>query len=98
LINPGFPYACSSANRAIAALREVEDVPDHLLLHLSPLGWEHINLIGNYVWSAADKITENYDGYRPLCSASTPCSSRREFLICPLMLQKCAFRYFWPLW
>ena len=27
---------------------------------------------------------------------STPCSSRHEFLICPLMLQKCAFRYFWP--
>ena len=28
-------------NRAIAALREVEYVPDHLLAHLSPLGWEH---------------------------------------------------------
>jgi hypothetical protein len=27
-------------NRAIAALRETEDVPDHLLTHLSPLGWE----------------------------------------------------------
>jgi hypothetical protein len=27
---------------------------------------------------------------------STQCSSRREFLICPLMLQECAFRYFWP--
>jgi hypothetical protein len=27
---------------------------------------------------------------------STPCSSQREFLICPLMLQKYAFRYFWP--
>jgi hypothetical protein len=25
--------------RAIAALREVEEVPDQLLLHLSPLGW-----------------------------------------------------------
>ena len=29
---------------------------------------------------------------------STQCSSRCEFLICPLMLQKCAFRYFWPSW
>jgi hypothetical protein len=35
-------------NRAVAALREVEDVPDHLLAHLSPLGWEHINLTGDY--------------------------------------------------
>jgi len=39
-------------NRAIAALRETEDVPDHLLAHLSPLGWEHINLAGDYVWSS----------------------------------------------
>jgi hypothetical protein len=29
-------------NRAIAALRETKDVPDHLLAHLSPLGWEHM--------------------------------------------------------
>src|SRR5262249_45660538 len=36
-------------NRALAALREAEDVSDHLLAHLSPLGWEHINLTGDYV-------------------------------------------------
>ena len=23
---------------------------DKLLTHLSPLGWEHINLIGDYIW------------------------------------------------
>jgi len=28
---------------AVVALRQVEDVPDHLLAHLSPLGWEHVN-------------------------------------------------------
>jgi TnpA family transposase len=33
--------------RAIAALREIEDVPVSLLAHLSPLGWEHINLTGD---------------------------------------------------
>ncbi len=53
-------------NRAIAALRETEDVPDHFFAHLSPLGWEHINLTGDYVWSSADEMTENHDGYRPL--------------------------------
>jgi len=52
--------------RAIAALREVEDVPDHLLAHLSPLGWEHVNLTGNYVWSTAGEASETYDGFRPL--------------------------------
>ena len=53
-------------NRAIAALRETEVVPDQLLAHLSPLGWEHINLTGDYVWSAADEATENRDGFRSL--------------------------------
>jgi hypothetical protein len=53
-------------NRAIAALREVEEVPDHLLAHLSPLGWEHVNLTGDYIWSPADQTTVNADGYRPL--------------------------------
>jgi TnpA family transposase len=57
-------------NRAIAALREVEDVPDRLLVHLSPLGWEHVNLTGDYVWSRADQRTANADGYRPLRTAS----------------------------
>jgi TnpA family transposase len=34
---------------------EAEEVPDHLLVHLSPLGWEHVNLTGDYVWSRADQ-------------------------------------------
>ncbi|MBV9481019.1 MAG: Tn3 family transposase, partial [Acidobacteria bacterium] len=59
-------------NRAIAALREVENVPDHLLLHLSPLGWEHINLTGDYVWSPADEMTENRDGFWPLRPVPDP--------------------------
>jgi TnpA family transposase len=32
--------------RAVAALREVEDVSDQLRAYLSPLGWEHVNLTG----------------------------------------------------
>lgn len=52
--------------RAVATLREVEDVPDHLLAHLSPLGWEHVNLTGDYVWGAQHSVSENTDGMRPL--------------------------------
>jgi hypothetical protein len=38
--------------RAVAALRRRgQAVPDELLAHLSPLGWEHINLTGDYVWN-----------------------------------------------
>ena len=53
-------------NRAIAALRATEDVPEELLAHLSPLGWEHVNLTGDYVWASADQASENPDGYKPL--------------------------------
>ena len=52
--------------RAITALREIEDVPDSLLAHLSPLGWEHVNLTGDYIWGAAQRMTENNDGLMPL--------------------------------
>ena len=51
--------------RAVATLRQTEDVPDHLLSHLSPLGWEHVNLTGDYIW-AAEQTSENIDGLRSL--------------------------------
>ena len=57
--------------RAVAMLRQTEDVPDHLLTHLSPLGWEHVNLTGDYIW-AAQQASENIDGLRPLRSAPEP--------------------------
>ena len=53
-------------DRAIAALRAAEEIPDELLAHLSPLGWEHVNLTGDYVWASTDQATENPDGFRPL--------------------------------
>ena len=53
-------------DRAVAALRQAEEVPDRLLAHLSPLGWEHVNLTGDYVWSPERTATENHDGLRPL--------------------------------
>jgi hypothetical protein len=38
--------------RAISLFRSNGQLlPDELLAHLSPLGWEHINLTGDYVWS-----------------------------------------------
>jgi Tn3 transposase DDE domain len=55
--------------RAIAAQRRAEDVSDQLLAHLSPLGWEHVNLTGDYIWSAERPATENSDGFRPLRAA-----------------------------
>ncbi len=51
---------------AVAALRQSEDVQDHLLAHLSPLGWEHVNLTGDYVWGNQQLPSENTVGLRPL--------------------------------
>ncbi len=54
---------------AIATLRQTEDVPDALLAHLSPLGWEHINLTGDYIWGGRQSVSENHNGMRPLRAA-----------------------------
>jgi len=49
---------------AIAALRKTTPVAEELLAHLSPLGWEHINLTGDYVWTSDEP--EISDGLRAL--------------------------------
>jgi TnpA family transposase len=56
--------------RAVAMLRKSEDVPDSLLSHLSPLGWEHVNLTGDYIWAVEQEVSENIDGMRPLRAPS----------------------------
>jgi TalC/MipB family fructose-6-phosphate aldolase len=51
--------------RAVKALHERgEVVPDDLVAHLSPLGWEHINLTGDYVWRRDRKVEKG--NFRPL--------------------------------
>jgi TnpA family transposase len=51
--------------RSTAALREHgQAVDDTLRQHLSPLGWEHINLTGDYIWRQ-HKLVE-HGKFRPL--------------------------------
>jgi hypothetical protein len=38
------------------------DVPDDLLAHVAPLGWEHIGLTGDYVWTDPNPVAP----FRPL--------------------------------
>ena len=42
--------------RAVAALQTRLGVtfPAELLAHLSPLGWKHVNLTGDYVWEEGE--------------------------------------------
>jgi TnpA family transposase len=51
--------------RAIETLREDgRSIDDSLLPHLSPVGWEHINLTGDYVWHANKRVGKGR--FRPL--------------------------------
>ncbi|RAW96813.1 MULTISPECIES: Tn3 family transposase [unclassified Photorhabdus] len=51
--------------RAIDSLkRKGISINEHLVSHLSPLGWEHINLSGDYVWRNNVKL--GVGKYRPL--------------------------------
>ena len=50
--------------RATNALRNSQSVDDSMLQYLSPLGWEHINLTGDYLWKAGAKI--GVGKFRPL--------------------------------
>ena len=47
-----------------AARRRGDLIPDALLAHLAPLGWQHINLTGDYLWDASTNLGP--DGFRPL--------------------------------
>ena len=53
--------------RAVHGLREQgQSVDEYLLAHLSPLGWEHINLTGDYVLASNKRLAKGR--FRPLRS------------------------------
>ena len=54
----------------INALRgHAAPVDDALLQFLSPLGWEHINLTGDYLWKSSAKVGAGK--FRPLRAIQT---------------------------
>jgi TnpA family transposase len=58
-------------DRTVTTLtRNGGDVDPDLLRFLSPLGWEHINLTGDYTWPRANQIKPGK--YRPLRRSSKP--------------------------
>ena len=51
--------------RALDTVRRRGDVmPDALLAHLAPLGWQHIKLTGGYLWGIDAGVGP--DGFMPL--------------------------------
>jgi TnpA family transposase len=54
--------------RAVEALKESgQQIDDSLLINLSPLSWEHINLIGDYIWHQNKYVEQGK--FRPLWGA-----------------------------
>ncbi len=39
-------------------------IPEEYIQHISPLGWEHIALTGDYIWNLNQKV--NFENLRPL--------------------------------
>jgi TnpA family transposase len=58
-------------DRALDALRQQSGVvPEALLVHLAPVGWQHINLTGDYLWDADVDVAQ--DGFRQLRADTQP--------------------------
>ena len=53
------------AFRSLTEQMDTTTAQGELMFHLSPLGWEHVNLTGGYIW-AAEQTSENIDGLRSL--------------------------------
>jgi len=50
--------------RAAELLAKSREFEPALLQHVSPLGWEHVNLTGDYTWHTNKRVAKG--GYRPL--------------------------------
>jgi TnpA family transposase len=58
-------FNCRYLGRALDVMRRRGIVVDEVLVpQLSPLGWDHINLTGDYIWS--DALELDADGFMPL--------------------------------
>jgi len=56
--------------RATEQMEKSRQFDSALLQHVSPLGWEHINLTGDYIWHANKRVANG--GFRPLRSPRNP--------------------------
>jgi hypothetical protein len=50
--------------RATKMLTKSRAFDSALLQHVSPLGWEHVNLTGDYIWHTNKRVAKG--GFRPL--------------------------------
>jgi len=63
-------FALRARSRRLSSIRAEnlrgrgDTVPEELLAHVSPMGWTHVGLTGDYLWERTDDIAPG--SYRPL--------------------------------
>lgn len=60
------PWSTAYLERVIAAIRQHEEIDENLMPHVTPLGWGHLILTGDYVWHANERVA--HGRFRPLRS------------------------------
>jgi hypothetical protein len=55
--------------RAASLLAKDHPLDPSLLRHVSPLGWEHVNLTGDYTWHSNKRVTKDPSEYPETASA-----------------------------
>ena len=69
--------------RAIRHLRaRGEKIPNELMPYLAPLGWQHINLTGDYIWTEPSRL--DGEGFRPLTARPHSPENRCFFRNCSI--------------
>ena len=60
-----------------------EIMPDELLAHVAPLGWEHIAFNGDYVWPAEPPLSDPYETRAPSSSMRLSVLFREHSMMTP---------------
>lgn len=60
----GFEQEGRKCRMPATGSRLLEILCGHLLKHVSPLSWEHINLTGIYTWDAEHQMPEGFRSLR----------------------------------
>jgi len=77
-----------SPKRAVATLRQIGNIPDHLRAQLSPLGWKHINLTGDYCGAPRTARRKTLMDCGTPSAATDLQEGSMMFMICHVVLTK----------
>jgi hypothetical protein len=78
-VAPQTPSSSSSSELSWPALRRQRDVGRSPLPHITPLGWNHVNLTSDYVWHGDTYVQGHFRPLRPPVSPSAAALPYKNF-------------------